>query len=88
MLSASYIVPLVGRGFDHGIAARLPVGQTAETLAAAPAGTDLATQWTQIQASAGLETLGQVAVIPAVLAVVFLVLLLTWKKKPAGAAAH
>ena len=88
MLSGSYIVPLVGRGFDHAIAARLPVGQTAEALNAAPAGTELATQWTQIQASAGLETLGQVAVIPAVLAVVFLILLLTWKKKPAGAPAH
>jgi hypothetical protein len=37
-----------------------------------------------------LETLGQVAVIPAILAVVFLILLLTWKKKPATAttAAH
>jgi MFS family permease len=88
MLSGSYIVPLVGRGFDHAIAARLPAGQTAETLTAAPAGSDLATQWTQIQASAGLETLGQVAIIPAVLAGVFLILLLTWKKKPAGTAAH
>jgi MFS family permease len=88
MLSGSYIVPLVGRGFDHAIAAKLPPGQTAETLTAAPAGSELATQWTQIQASAGLETLGHVAVIPAALAVVFLVLLLTWKKKPVGAAAH
>lgn len=88
MLSGSYIVPLVGRGFDHAIAAHLPVGQTAEVLSAAPAGSALATQWTQIQASAGLETLGQVAVIPTVLAVVFLILLLTWKKKPAGATTH
>jgi len=89
MLSASYVVPLVGHGYDIAIAARVPSGQTVETLTAAPAGTDLASQWTQIQASAGLETLGQVAAIPAVLAVVFLILLLTWRKKPAAtAAAH
>ncbi|HEY4246195.1 MAG TPA: MFS transporter [Lacunisphaera sp.] len=88
MLSSSFVVPLVGRGFDQGIAARLPEGQTIATLTAAPAGTPLAAQWTQIQASAGLETLGHVAVIPAALAIVFLILLLTWKKKSAVAASH
>jgi MFS family permease len=88
MLSSSFVVPLVGRGFDQGIAARLPEGQTVATLTAAPVGTPLAAQWTQIQASAGLETLCHVAVIPTALAVVFLILLLTWKNKPAGATSH
>ena len=78
MLSASYIVPLVGRLFDEAIAARLPDAHTAAELAAAP---------TEIQAAAGLETLGKLAAIPAVLAVVFLVLYLAWRKKPAPLAA-
>lgn len=89
MLSASFVVPRVGAWFDRAIAARIPEGQTAETLKAAPAGSDLAAQWTQIQASAGLESLGKVAMIPSVLAIVFLALFLLWRNKPvqsAGAA--
>lgn len=82
MLSASFIVPLVGRWFDKAIAVRLPAGQTTEALSAAPVGSDLASQWTQIQASAGLESLGKLAVIPGVLAVVFLALYLIWRNKP------
>lgn len=91
MLSGSYIVPLVGRFFDRAIAARLPAGQTVDAMTAAakdqPA---VAAQWTQIQASAGLEALGKVAAIPAALAVVFLLLYIAWRKKPAPAvvAAH
>jgi MFS family permease len=84
MLSGSYIVPLVGRFFDRAIAARIPASQSVDALKAAPAGSDLATQWTQIQASAGLEALGKVAAIPAALAVVFLVLYIAWRKKPAA----
>ena len=87
MLSASYVVPRVGKLFDDAIAARLPAGQTLEGFKAAPAGTDLAAQWTQIQASAGLESLGKLAMIPAILAVVFLVLYLVWRNKPAPAMA-
>jgi fucose permease len=82
MLSASYIVPLVGRWFDRAIAVRLPQGQTQASLTAAAPGTDLASQWTQIQASAGLESLGKLAVIPAVLTVVFIGLYLLWRNKP------
>jgi MFS family permease len=87
MLSGGYIVPLVGRWFDRAIAVRVPEGQTVDAFKAAPAGSDLAVQWTQIQASAGLESLGKVAAIPAALAVVFLVLYIAWRKKPAPAAA-
>jgi MFS family permease len=75
MLSGSFIVPLVGRVFDEGIAARLPAGQTVATMP-----TTDAAQWTLIQAQAGLEALGKVAVLPAVLAVIFLILLVTYRK--------
>ncbi len=74
MLSVSYVLPSIGKYYDQGIAARLP------------AGADAATASAEILASAGLETLGKVAVIPAALAVVFLVLLLIQPKaEPAKA---
>jgi MFS family permease len=88
MLSASFVVPYVGRFYDNGIAARLASGETVDSLAAAAKGTETAIHWSSIQSSAGLEALGKVAILPAALAVVFLILLLTWKKKPAGAASH
>ncbi len=93
MLSASFIVPLVGRWFDRAIAVRVPTGQTVDTFKAAAPGSELATQWTQIQASAGLESLGKLVMIPSILAVVFLGLFLLWRNKPAprivaAAAAH
>ena len=80
MLSASFVVPYVGRFYDHGFTSRLATGETPEVLAAAPAGSDLAHHWAALQASAGLEALGKVALLPAILAVIFLVLLLLWKK--------
>ncbi len=85
MLSASYIVPRVGRLFDEAIAARIPADQSVEAFKAAPADSALATQWTEIQASAGLESLGKLAVVPAILAVVFLALFILWRNKPAPA---
>ena len=85
MLSVSFVLPAMGRVFDTGIAARLPAGQTAEALTAAAPGSDAAVQWMQIQAAAGLETLGRVAVLPAVLAVVFGLLLLVRGKAPPAA---
>lgn len=83
MLSGGFVVPYVGRFYDHGIAARLNPGETTETLAAAPAGSDLAHHWASLQASAGLEALGKVALLPSILAVIFLVLFLLWKKPQA-----
>jgi fucose permease len=80
MLSASFILPLIGRFYDTGIAARIPAGkQLAEVSAAAP-GTDLGVLWMKIQADAGLETLGKVTILPVILAVVFTILLVTRKK--------
>jgi len=85
MLSVSFVLPVIGRVFDEGIAARLPVGRAVAELSAAAAGSDLAAQWMTIQAAAGLETLGKVTVLPAILAVVFFALLLTRKKSQPAA---
>jgi MFS family permease len=77
MLSASFILPLVGKFYDSGIQSRLP------------AGADVAQAPVAIQAAAGLEALGKTAVLPSILAVIFLMLLVTRKKKapaPHGAA--
>lgn len=88
MLSASFVVPYVGRFYDTGIAARLAAGETTGAFIAAAPGSEAAGRWATIQASAGLEALGKCAILPACLAVVFLILFVTWRKKPATAAAH
>lgn len=75
MLSVSFVLPVIGKWYDAGIAARTPAG-------AAPAGDALAA----IQAAAGLEALGKVAVLPAVLTVVFIGILLV-RRSGAKAAA-
>jgi fucose permease len=69
MLSAAYMVPLIGKLYDKGIAARLPDGA------------ELASASAEIQSAAGLETLGQVAVVPLVLAVVFVALFVKTRGK-------
>jgi len=86
MLSASFVLPVIGRFYDEGITARIPAGTTADALKGAAAGSEQATQWASIQADAGLQALGQVAVLPCVLTVVFLVLLLT--SRGAKSASH
>jgi|EndMetStandDraft_3_1072993.scaffolds.fasta_scaffold111474_1 fucose permease len=75
MLSASQVVPLIGRFYDQGLAAR----------GVAP-GTDPATIALPIQAGAGLDALGKVAIVPVVLTVIF-VLIAVMRKKPAVATA-
>jgi MFS family permease len=88
MLTVSFVLPVMGRFYDSGIAARIPAGRTAVELAATPVGGELGSLWIKIQADAGLETIGRVALLPAVLSVVFLVLLLLrrHRRTPAGAA--
>jgi hypothetical protein len=81
MLSVSIVLPVMGRSYDAGIAARIPAEQTAAGLAAAPAGSPLAQVWTRIQADAGLATIGRIAWLPVLLAVVFLVLVLARRRK-------
>jgi len=75
MLSVSFVLPIIGGWYDAGIAARTPAGT-------APTGDALA----GIQAAAGLEALGKVAILPLILLVVFAAIAVT-KKKKAGVAA-
>ncbi len=75
MLSVSLVLPVIGKWYDTGIAER--------TAGGAPTGDALAA----IQAAAGLDALGKVAILPVVLTVVF-VLIAVLKKKPAANAAH
>lgn len=76
MLSVSFVLPVIGRIYDEGIATRLPAGATAASLPAV----DLA----GIQAQAGLEALGKVAVLPVVLLVIF-TLIAVLRKNPRSA---
>lgn len=75
MLSVSFVLPVIGRFYDDGVAARL-AGRVSTTLPAS--------DWASLQAAAGLETLGRVAVLPAALIVVFLALLLSRRKTAAA----
>ena len=78
MLSVSFVLPVIGGWYDAGIATRTPAG-------AAPTGEALAS----IQAAAGLEALGKVALLPAILSVAFiLIAVMRRKSKPALAPAH
>ncbi|MDI1249930.1 MAG: MFS transporter [Lacunisphaera sp.] len=72
MLSVSFILPVIGRVYDEGIATRLPPGVTMAGLPAA----DLA----GIQTQAGLDALGQVAVLPLALLGIFILIALFRKK--------
>ena len=75
MLSAGYMVPLIGKFYDQGIVARIP------------AGTDPMTASAAIQAAAGLETLGKVSVLPVILTVIFILILVSRRKAATPAAA-
>ena len=76
MLGVNFVLPVIGKWYDNGIALRTPAGTT-------PTGSQLA----DIQAAAGLHALGNVALLPAVLTVIF-ILIAVLRKKPAAAAAH
>jgi hypothetical protein len=73
MLGVNFVLPIIGRWYDAGIASRTPAGP-------APTGDVLA----GIQASAGLEALGKVAILPTILTVIF-ILIAVMRKKPAAA---
>ncbi|MES1175613.1 MAG: MFS transporter [Myxococcales bacterium] len=74
MLSVSIVLPIIGKWYDNGIAARSPAG-----------GTPSADALVGIQAAAGLEALGKVAVLPALLSLIFILIALTRKKASAAA---
>lgn len=71
MLSVSFVLPIMGRLYDRGIAARLDGAE------AVPGSVPM-----EVQAAAGLETIGKVAVLPAILTVLFIVLYFVWRNKP------
>jgi MFS family permease len=77
MLSVSFVLPIIGSWYDAGIAARSPAG-------APPSGEALAA----IQAAAGLEALGKVALLPAILTVAFILIAVARKKKAVPSPAH
>ena len=77
MLSVSIVLPIIGRWYDNGIALRLPAGATAASLPP--------DQLASIQSAAGLHALGNIAVLPAALTVVFILIAVIRKKKPATA---
>lgn len=76
MLSAGFVLPVIGKWYDDGITAGIPEGTTKAALESAEAGTPQAAEWATIQADAGLQALGQVAWLPVGLTVIFLALLL------------
>ncbi|MEY3025322.1 MAG: hypothetical protein RLZZ238_219 [Planctomycetota bacterium] len=80
MLSAGFVLPVIGKWYDAGINKALPEGTTVDAFKGAEAGTPEAAQWASIQADAGLHALGQVALLPVVLTVIFLVLFLTFRR--------
>ncbi len=73
MLGVNFVLPIIGRWYDKGIALRTPAGTT-------PTGSQLA----DIQAAAGLHALGNVAVLPAALTIIFIAIAVL-RKKPAVA---
>ena len=73
MLAVNFVLPIIGRWYDKGIELRLPPGATAESLPA--------DQLANIQSAAGLHALGNVAVLPVALTVIF-ILLAVLRKKP------
>ena len=74
MLSVSFVLPIIGRWYDKGIALRTVAGVTPS-----------AEQMADIQAAAGVHALGNVAVLPAALTIVFIALAVLRKKQPAAA---
>jgi len=73
MLSVSFVLPIIGRWYDKGIALRTPAGATLTP-----------EQVADIQAASGLHALGNVAVLPAALTIIFIAIALL-RKKPAAA---
>jgi MFS family permease len=65
MLSVSVVLPVMGHFYDQGIASRLSPGEKANAT---------------IEAAAGLQTLGRVALLPCLLIVIFLIVFFLQKR--------
>lgn len=87
MLSSSFVVPLVGRWYDAGIAERLGPGESAESLTAATDATSVS-HWSHIQADAGLAAMERVALLPVILFFIFLLIFFLRKKTGPVRAGH
>lgn len=75
LLSVSFVLPIMGRIFDQGIARRLISGERLADLMTAAPGSSAFLRWVTVQAGAGQETLGKVAILPAGLCAVFVFLI-------------
>jgi len=84
MLSVSFVLPVIGKFYDQGIAQRVPADQTIDLLKTASAGTNLSVQWANIHAQVGLESLGKVGILPVILAATFLVFWLFQRRASAN----
>jgi fucose permease len=69
MLSVSIVLPIMGRIYDQGIALRLAPGAKASAA---------------IEAAAGLQTLGKVAILPCLLIVLFCIVFFFQKRSQGG----
>lgn len=78
MLSVSFVLPVIGALYDKGITAQATaIGKKVEELSSKP---ELLDTWKQVQAAAGLETIGKVAILPVILIVVFTILYFSNRK--------
>ena len=57
---------------SESLSLHIPFALLAAALSAAPADSPLGALWTQVQAESGLQTVGKMAVLPAVLIIIFL----------------
>jgi MFS family permease len=71
-LGGAIAQPVLGAIFDAQTIASIPAGHTIEALKAAAAGTQEAALWAQAQLAGGVHTLRFVALVPAVLIILFI----------------
>jgi hypothetical protein len=71
-LSVAIFTWIMGGFLDRFTSAAVPVGKTIEQLQAAPPGTADASLWTQVQAQGGAMALRYMAILPAILVVIFI----------------
>jgi len=82
-LATSIALPIMGRIYDRYIAAAVPAGTNLEALRNAAPGTQEAAQWIAAQQAGGSATLRYMALLPAALIVLFLLLIVEQRGKAA-----
>jgi fucose permease len=81
--STAITQPLVGKMYDNQLAANNLTGLALDALRGAAAGTAEHAQWLEVQAAAGSGALRTIAILPAVLVVLFAILYFTQRGKSA-----